>query len=455
MARRPSFPSPASLRPASLRQRAEQRAEQRHAKLITHRSVVDALISLAGLIGSPVTNQLGAEVGRVSDVVARWDGGPYPPVTGVVIRVGRRPAFLPISQVQSMDTQGVALQSARLDLRDFERREGEVVLAGDVLDRQLVDVDGVRVVRASDLYIARVGLAWRLVGVDVSLQSLLRRLGPARFRHRPTPDRVLDWSAIQPFGSKPGQLHLRRPNQALRRLRPAEVADLLEDLGRAERQELLAALEPSAAADALEEMEPEELEQLLREAPVDQAAKLLAEMEPDEAVDALRDLEPEARDELLDAMDHDTAGELAALLTFPEESAGGLMTTQLVMVEGSSTVDEVRERLRAGEEHRGDIDGVLVVDHDGTLVDDLSLYELLLAERGAKVGDLVAPPWPVTVRPEAKLEEVVARLVDNRASSVIVVDETERPLGRILADDVVDALVPEGARQRFPRILAH
>jgi len=449
MARRPSFPTP-TLRPASMR----NRAEQRHARLLTHRSVADALISLAGLIGRPVANQQGAEVGTIADVVARWDGGPYPPVTGLVVKVGRRPAFLSVEQVHDMTHQGVQLASARLDLLDFERRPGEVMLGGDVLDRQLVDVDGVRVVRASDLYLARVGLAWRLVGVDVSMQSLLRRLGPARLRTRPTPDRVLDWAAIQPFGAQPGQVRLSRSSQALRRLRPSEVADLLEELGRDERRELLDVLDTSVAADALEEMEPEQLEQLLRDAPVDRAAELLAEMEPDEAVDALRDLEPDERDELLDAMDQETAGELAALLTFPEESAGGLMTTYLVLIEQGTTVEQVRERLREEEEHRADIDSVLVVDADGTLVDDLSLYELLVAKRRDVVDDLVRPPWPVTVTVDAELEEVVARLTDSRAASVIVVDEDDHPIGRILADDVVDALVPERAKQRFPRILA-
>ncbi len=446
MARRPSLPTPAPLR-----HRAERHA---HRGLLTHRSVADALISLAGIVGQPVRNQAGDEVGRVADVVARWDGGPYPPATGLVVKVGRRPAFLPIAQVATMKADEVRLRSARLDLRDFQRRPGEVVLGRDVLDRQLVDVDGVRVVRASDLYLARVGLAWRLVGVDVSFQSLLRRLGPARRRHRATPDRVLDWSAVQPFGSQPGELRLSRSSQALKRLRPSEVADLLEELGRDERQALLDALDPGVAADALEEMQPEELEQLLREAPVARAAALVAAMEPDEAADALRDLGPEERAELLDAMPDETAGDLAALLTFSEESAGGLMTTHLVTVPVGTSVQTVRDRLREETEHRADVDRVLVIDDDGTLVDDLALFDLFLADPDAAVDDLVEPPWPVTVHADASLEEVVARLVDSRAASVVVVDEADRPIGRILADDVVDALVPEKAKLRFPRILA-
>jgi CBS domain-containing protein len=428
--------------------------ERHHHGLLTHHRFSGALISVAGLIGRPVRNQAGAEVGKMTDIVARWDGGPYPPATGLVVKVGRRPAFLQISQVDTISATEVRLASARLDLRDFERRPGEVVLAGDVLDRQLVDVDGVRVVRASDLYVARVGLAWRLVGVDVSLQSLLRRLGPARWRARATPDRVVDWAAIQPFGSHPGAVRLTRSNHALHRLRPAEMADLLEELGRRERQELLAALDTGLAADALEEMQPEELEQLLRDAPVDQAAALVAAMEPDEAADALRDLEPEEREGILDAMEPDTAGELAALLTFPERSAGGLMTTHLVEVEATELVGAVRTRLREESEHRADIDRVVVVDHDGALLDNLSLFALLIADDDMAVADLIAEQPPVTVETDASLDDVVDALVESRASSVVVVDDEAHPIGRILADDVVDALVPEHGHTRFPRILA-
>lgn len=445
MATRPSLPSPPRLR---------RTHERHHHGLLHHGRFSGALISLAGLIGRPVRNQAGAEVGRVADIVARWDGGPYPPATGLVVKIGRRPAYLQISQVQDITATEVQLASARLDLRDFERRPGEVVLAGDVLDRQLVDIDGVRVVRASDLYLARVGLTWRLVGVDVSLQSLLRRLGPARWRSRPTPDRVVDWAAIQPFGSHPGAVRLTRSNHALHRLRPADMADLLEELGRRERQELLAALDTGMAADALEEMQPEELEQLLRDVPVEQAAALVAAMEPDEAADALRDLEPDERERLLDVMEPDTAGELAALLSFHKRSAGGLMTTHLVEVQATSLVAGVRTTLREETEHRADIDRVVVVDHDGALLDDLSLFALLIAQDEATVADLIAEEPPVTVGVDASFDDVVAVLVESRASSVVVVDDEDHPIGRILADDVVDALVPEHGHRRFPRILA-
>jgi len=442
---RPFLPSPGRV--------LQRHRQGRTRRLLANRAVAEALISVAGLAGRPVTNPAGAEIGRVVDVVVRWDGAPYPPMTGLVVRVGRRRAFVPADRVARIDHQGVRLSSAQLHLADFERREGELTLLADVVDHQMVDVDGIRVIRASDLYLARVGAAYRLVGVDVGLQSLARRLGPARWRARPTPDRVIDWAAIQPFGG-PGTIRLSRPNQELRRLLPAELADLLEDLGRRERHALLEALGPEAAADALEEMDAVELGALLRETPADEAAELVAEMEPDEAAEALRDLPEEDRSDILGAMETDDAERLRELLAYTEGTAGGLMTSVVVTVSPDETVAGIRERLRREVDHREEIDAVLVVDEDGRLVDDVSVFELLLADPGVRLGDLVAAPWPVVVDADAPFEEVVERLIDNRRSSIVVVDAEGRPAGRILADDVVDALVPGRGRIHFPRLLS-
>jgi Mg/Co/Ni transporter MgtE len=283
--------------------------------------------------------------------------------------------------------------------------------------------------------------------VDVGFQTLLRRLGPAWMRARPRPDRVIDWASIQPFGTADGLVRMRRPNQALHRLRPGELADLLEELGRTERQELLDSLEPAAAADALEEMDADELAVLLREATPERGAVLLAGMEPDEAADALRDLDEHHRERLLVAMPADAATRLRRLLRYPAGTAGGLMTSHLILVRADALVAQVREQLRA-DEHRADVDAVIVVDDSGRMLDDVSVFELFLAEPTQHLGALLAPPWPVTVAPDADLEAVVEAFTESRGSSLLVVDSHGVPIGRILADDLVDALAEP---RRFTR----
>ena len=428
-------------------------------RTITSRQLRQDIVSLAGLIGRPVLNQAGDEVGRVVDVVAKVYGGEtYPPVTGLVIRVGRRRAFIDASAIDRMHRRSVTLRTARLDLREFQRREGEVLLARDILDHQLVDTDEIQVIRAADLYLAQVGDPIHVVGVDVSLQTLLRRLGPWRFRWHPTPDRVIDWAAIESFGAdsaeSPSAVKLRTPHNALRKLRPAELADVLEGLGRRDRQELIESLGHDLAADALEEMEPQELTALLREVEPDQAAELIARMEPDEAVDALRDLNDEEQSILLARMPQQVQRELVRLLGYPGDEAAGIMTTVLACATPDETVAQVSQRLAEQALHRTEIDSVAVLDGEGRLLGDISAFDLLVSDGARRLGDLIDPDNTLmTLRPEDDLDTVATELVESRRSSLLVVDDDGRPLGRILSDDVLDALVPGHGRLHFPRLL--
>jgi Mg/Co/Ni transporter MgtE len=145
---------------------------------------------------------------------------------------------------------------------------------------------------------------------------------------------------------------------------------------------------------------------------------------------------------------------VATLLGYGERTAGGIMTTVLVTAIPAETIAQVRERLRANREHDEDLAGVIVLGDDGRLLDDVTMTELFLADPGTTVDDLVGPPWPVTVTADADLDEIAERLVETRHSSVVVVDEEERPLGRILVDDVLDMLFPHRPRFRFPRRLS-
>jgi CBS domain-containing protein len=447
--------------PRRLMAPAADALRRRNTRLTTRRAVQQAIVSVASLVGAPVFNQRGQRVGKLVDLVARMQGQDrYPPLTGLLLRIGSRNSFLPIEAVDSINHQSVHLRTARLDLREFMRRPGEVMLAKDMLDHQVVDLDGRQVIRAADLYLAPVAGQFLLVGLDVSLNTLLRRLGPKRFRGRPTPERVIDWDAVAPFSgdltSSPPAVQLRSSDEQLRRMAPADLADLLEDLGRPARQDLLSRLENDTAADALEEMDPDELEALLREVRPEQAAGLLAAMEPDEAVDALRDLSDAERHAILAKMSPDTAGELSALLSYPEREAGGFMTTTLVQARPGSTIGEVKQAVAALGQHREEIDAVVICRDDGDLVADLPLFDLVTHADDVTVSEVLTAdghPEPLTVPPDASVADVADQLVRTRRSSLLVVDEQGQALGRILADDVLDALLPERGRLHFPRLL--
>ena len=417
--------------------------------MLVRQSVNASLVSVAGLIGAPVRDSQARDIGHVVDVVVRWDRGVYPQVSGLIIRIGLRRSFVHVESVSDIARRSVQLGSTKVDLSDFVRREGEQLLRKDVIDHQLLDVDGARVVRAADLYLTHVGSRYWVVGVDVSFVSFLRRLLPARMRSRSTAERVLDFASIQPFGTPGGPVVLRRPHRGLQRLRPADLADLLEDLGRPERRELLSMLPPEDAADVLEEMEPDHVRLLLGDVPVDQAAGLVAMMEPDEAVDALRDLNADDRGELLAQMPESQARELRGLLVVPEGVAGGIMTTNIVVLSAWETIGDARARVR-DRRREDDVDGLVVIDDDGRLVDDLSLMDLIDNDPETPIADVIGPPYPGTVTPDADLDDVVEQLIGNRGASLVVVDAERRPIGRILADDVVDALLDTDTERRWP-----
>ena len=412
------------------------------------KTLAAALVSAAGLEGRPVTSSVGEVVGRLADIVVRWDAGNYPRVFGIIVRIGFRRAFMGIENISKLENAGITLSSTTFDLRDYERRDGEFLALEDMIDHQLLDVDGARVVRSSDLYLAKTGRNYQLVGVDVSFATFLRRVLPGSAGRNPTPGKVIDWAGIQSFG-RPGEpARLRKQNQGLEKLRPSELADLLEDLGRRERQVLLEILDPEVAADAMEEMEADDLDELLRHAPVDRAADLLARMEPDEAVDALRELPEEDREAMLGAMDSETSTNLIELLEYDEEVAGGFMTSALVILEEDDTVADARKKIL--ELDNNDVQCIVVVDKEGQLLDDLHLIDLFAANPRTLVGNVKNDSVPETVGPDADLEEVIEKLTANRGSSLVVVDEENKPIGRILADDVVDALVKERSGRNWP-----
>jgi len=252
-------------------------------RISARRTIADQTISLAHLLGRPVLDDAGTRVGKVSDVVVRWDAGvTHPLVVAVLVGVGRGLAHV--------DLQDVALTQARVRLRSGRqivsrpvRAEGEVALARDVLDRQLVDVAGVQVVRAADVYLVNGPRGWELAGIDVGVRSFGRRLLPKR-RICPPPDRAIDWAELQTFvprfpaSAMPGKdgpaaaagiigggVQLGRPAAQLKKLRARDMAAILAELGRGQQAQVAALATPSAAVEALRQLTSAQRAALLAE----------------------------------------------------------------------------------------------------------------------------------------------------------------------------------------------
>ncbi|HET9128505.1 MAG TPA: CBS domain-containing protein, partial [Propionibacteriaceae bacterium] len=434
--------------------RTEPRSDRspRRAPGELRRELLDSLVSVAGMVGRPVKELDGSLVGRLDDVVVPG-GEEHPPVLGYIVGIAHRRVWLHAGDVAGLERGELILQRARFDLVDVVRRAGEIQLYHDVVDHQLVDLNGVRVVRASDLYLGHVAGRWELVGVDTSWRTYVRRALPGAMSWRPTPSRVLDWAGVHSLAvSEEKGVRLDRPNSQLRLLSAADVADLLADLGRTERQRLLGGLETPTAATVLKLLTDRAAASLLGDAPVERAARLVREMEPDEAVDALRRMHGDERERLLVALGPEDAADLRWLLGYEEDTAAGMMTPALVTVPASGCVGDAVAALNAARTTpaRGDV--VILVDADGALVDDLTAAELLGEPATRPLRELAGAPWPVTVHPGDPLHEVVRALRHTPGASVVVVDAAGVPIGRVHADDLVDALATEERRWVWHRV---
>jgi CBS domain-containing protein len=420
----------------------------RNELVLQRKNIRESLVSVAGLIGKPVRYQGGKEIGRLVDVVVRHGEDSYPPVSGLIVKVGQSKSFIDGARISKLTQNEIQLSSAKVDLTEFTRREGESLLDADVLDHQIVDVNGLRVVRSSDLYLAPLDREIRVVGVDISFKAFLRRIFPGALGRGPIPKHVIDWANVASLAHGSGVVRSNESRAALGQLRPADLADLIEDLAGRERNALIEMLDPDLAADALEEMEDDELQGLLRGLSAQRSAELISRMEPDEGAEVLRDLDSDHRESIFMEMDISVAKQLRKLVEFDETLAGGIMTSHMLITHEADTVASALALL---VEHKSrDIsDGVVVVDAKGKLLDHIQIIELIAAKPSATLSSLMGPPYPTSVNLNTRLDEVIDEFANNRGSSIIVVDEKNKPVGRILADDLVDALASTSDTQGF------
>jgi len=417
------------------------------------------MLYLSQAIGRPVVDGNGDAVGKVADLLVAV-GDRYPTVTGLVAVTGRRRFFLPWSGLDRLDEGGARLRTQKIDIGRFQQRPNEILLRQDLMDKQIVDIDGRKVVRVNDLRLDEIEGRLRLVAVDVGAAGLLRRLGMeggyrviARNLRLPVPERYIDWEDVDPVESSIASLKLRVPHEGLAHLHPADLASIIDQLGRRDRAGVLASLDDEAAADAIEEMEPETQVEVLEDLEPARAADILEEMSPDDAADLVADLSDEARTEILGLMETDEAAEVTELLGYPEDSAGGIMTTEFVAVPATLTAAQTIERLRQLEPDAETIYYVYVTDGEGRLAGVLSLRDLIVAPPDTRIASVMIDE-PVAVGVLADQEEVAQVVARYNLLAVPVVDGDGRLAGIVTVDDAMDAILPTAWKKRLPRLFA-
>lgn len=407
------------------------------------------VLHLSQIVGGDLRDSAGLRLGRVDDLIVRLGADEYPPVTGVLASVAGRDVFVPAEAIGEIGPDGVDVRRSRLDLQPFARRPQEVLLADDVLDRQLINVDGARLVRTNEIELARLDGWYRVIGVDTGPRGLLRRLIPRRFADTIGQGSFLDWASVEPFTGHVPTVRLRVPHPKLARLHPAEVADLVEAASHREGEEILAAVRADAEreADVFEELDPRHQVEFTGGMTDEEVAALLARMESDDAADLANDLPEGRREAVLESLPEGQRRRVRALLGYDATTAGGLMSPDFVCVYSQATREETLERVRRSHGPADSLAWIYVMNQHHRLKGAIRLVDLLRAESGATVGDLAEPPR--TVVPGADLEEVARLMTDFDLTVVPVVDDEQRIVGVVTVDDVLEVVLPRSWRRSF------
>jgi magnesium transporter len=410
--------------------------------------MAENILYLTELVGLKVFDLKGRRIGRIKDaaLVPLID-----PVRVDRYLVGGGWAWLTIrhDQVRSISLDGLYLRDELLT--PYHDDEYMLRLVRDLLDQQIIDVQGRKVVRVTDVtfLIAQESGhdVLRIWEVDIGLRSILRRLLqgvlPPRWIRRlqsPIPPNSIPWQFCNIVEADPQRrLRLNISHELLAGMHPADLADIVEELSPEDREAIIETLDSEVAAEALSEVEPEIQARILESLEAEKAAEIIEEMAPDQAADVLAELEEETSEEILEEMEAEPKTEVQELLEFPEDTAGGLMTTEYVALHEQATVADALTALRGNEELLETLNALFLVDPEGRLRGVVPLARLFIASPDTRLRQLAAAPAAQVSVHES--QDRVTELFDKyNLLSLPVLDEEGRLAGVITADDVISVL---------------
>ena len=399
----------------------------------------------------------GQKAGRISDLIAeRTD--PYPMIIGLVVRTkgrekSRKPDhgrfYLPWEKVIQIEPQITFLEKELCSLVTSLSGKDIVFLREEVMDKQIVDTFGAKVVRVNDLHFLRIDSHLRLVHVDVGFRGLMRRVGWEKMMDKvlrwlfsyDLPNQFISWKYVQLLSGS-DLLQLSVSQKKLSHLHPADLADIIEDLSGRDRSAMFHALDTETAAETLEEIDPKIQKALIETIPVEKASDIVEEMSPNDAADLLADLPGERAKEILEEMEREKAEDLRELLVHPDETAGGLMTTAYLSLAPEVTVEAAIGRLRAEAPNLDIVDYVYVAGEEEVLLGVVSIRDLFTAPSHQSLSQIQAPRV-VSVKLDEHQNEVVEAFVKYGFRAIPVVDEGNHLKGVIGFRSVLEILAPD------------
>lgn len=404
-------------------------------------------VFLARLAGLLVYDPQGDQVGKVRDVVVAMRVGNQPPrVLGLVMEVlGRRRVFLPMARVTSIDA-GQVITTGVVNVRRFQQRPTETLVLGEMLDRTVTVTETGEQAVVYDVAVEQSRTR------DWVVSKIAVQEKPARRFRRRGQTHVLDWRDVTGFGIEEEAQGATHMLAAFDTMRPADLANVIHDLSAKRRNEIAAALDDERLADVLEELPEEDQIEILGALGTERAADVLEEMAPDDAADLIGELPPDTAEQLLRAMEPDEADDVRRLLTYEEHTAGGMMTTEPVIVPPTATIAEALARIRMPELAPSLAAMVFVCrppleTPTGRFL-GVAHFQRLLREPPSSLVSGVVDSDLEPLRPDSSLEDVSVHLAAYNMVASPVVDEDAHLVGAVTVDDVLDHLLPDDWRER-------
>jgi magnesium transporter len=411
---------------------------------------------ISELTGRPVTDIDGTQIGTLKDLIARpLKGFGHPVIDAVVVHGNAGDRTVPYADLAALLSAAIPLKRSFASIPEYETHDDDIRLVADVLDQQILDTDGARVVRVNDIELVRVNGDVIVSNVDIGVLGIMRRIGmeklgrwAARRLKSDLSTGAISWEYVEPL-SHDQSMRLKVPSSKLAELHPSDIAEIISDLNRAGHGDLLNKLDLEQLADTLEEVEPDFQANLLEHFPDEKVADILEEMSPDEATDLLAEMPDERRQGLLKLMEADEAEEVRELLRYEEDTAGGLMTTEYISVTPDMTAAQAIEHLRQVGEEAELVYYVYVVDKEEHLMGVFSLSDLILAKPDTAITRFMHTRV-VTVELGTEQDEIAQTVAKYNLMAVPVVDAENHLHGIVTADDALDKVLPTAWKKRLP-----
>lgn len=414
-------------------------------------------VFVSEILKKPVLDPKGEGIGKVSDLIV-VRGDPLPKISGLIIEKVNRLFYLPWQEVSIFNKRIIASVKYSEELQPYEPSEEDLIIVRDILDKQIVDANGVKVVRVNDIKIEGYNDDAVLIAVDVGMRGILRRLGIERggenimrlFRTR-LPYNLISWNYLQPLEPKLTGISLTVPRQMLSGLHPADLAEIISQISHKEGATFVKGLDVETAAEALSELETDKQAEIIKDMDTDKASDIIEVMSPDEAADVLSNLSAEKAKEILESIEKEDAEDIQELLGHEEDTAGGIMTNEFIAYRPEISVKEAIDRFRQDAPDIETVYYIYVLDKDEKLIGVVSLREMLLSDPNARLSDIMETKLK-TVTPEVD-EMVVAEIISKyNLVSLPVIDAEGCLLGIVTIDDIIDRILPPLAKRKRRRV---